>query len=259
VNETHADLRSLLAEFPGPSAELVQERELLQRVDTKLLLPRSQLPALLERLRENYAVLNADLSCLARYRSVYLDASDLSLLHDHLRGRRPRHKVRFRHYLDRRLTFLEVKSKDNHGRTTKQRRAHPFGDSRLTTEEQAWAMRLVGERRGRLVPQAIAECLRICLLGIEKAERLTVDLDVTLRNARASRCMRDVALIEVKQPRVDRGSPAFRALRALHARELRVSKYVCAMQGGGISGRPDARLHLETANHESLIPQELFA
>jgi hypothetical protein len=259
VNETHPDLRALLAQFPGPSIELVQERELLQRVDTKLLLPRSQLVVLLEQLRSNYAVLNAERDYLARYRSVYLDSADLSLLHDHLRGRRPRHKVRFRHYLDRRLTFLEVKSKDNHGRTSKQRLAHPFGDSRLTPEEHAWALRLVGERRGRLVPQAVAECLRICLLGIGHAERLTVDVDVTLRNSRASRCMRDVALIEIKQPRVDRGSPAFRALRALQARELRVSKYVCAMQGVGISGRADARLRLESADHESLIPQELIA
>jgi hypothetical protein len=255
VGDGVRDLEDQLSRFDSASPSLLNERELLQRMDTKLLLRRDALSDLLAALRPHYAIVTSDGIRVARYRTVYFDSSDLALLRDHLRGRRPRHKVRLRHYLDRRLSYVEIKSKDNHERTSKRRLTRPFEDSQLTAEERAWIGQVIGRVGARLVPQARVECRRICLAAQDQRERLTIDLDVVLQNSRLVRHMRDAVLVEVKQPRVSRSSHAFVALREMRAREVRLSKYACAMHGWAVSGRLDPQLHIiETSN----VPLQLL-
>jgi hypothetical protein len=100
---------------------LVQARALQQRVDRKYLLAENEMERLLHHLHPHCWLLRAGRDGWARYDNLYFDSQERELYHAHRRGRRPRYKVRIRHHIDRQLSFVEIKRKDNSGRTVKLR------------------------------------------------------------------------------------------------------------------------------------------
>ena len=55
------------------------------------------------------------------YKSLYYDTEDWKFYLDHHNGRVNRNKIRFREYVGSKLTFLEIKLKNNKGKTIKKR------------------------------------------------------------------------------------------------------------------------------------------
>jgi hypothetical protein len=159
----------------------------------------------------------------------------LEFFHAHRRGRRIRHKVRIRHYPERVVSFLEIKTRVGESRSIKARRAHVYGDDRLDPDDVAFVRAGVG--CWPLVPQAWTDFRRVTLLGLQREERVTVDLDLHLRTSAGSVCLRDLAVVEIKQSRLDRCSTAWAALRRVGRHEGWASKY-CA---GIALTRPDVR------------------
>ncbi|MGC3997715.1 MAG: VTC domain-containing protein [Anaeromyxobacter sp.] len=208
--------------------ELLARRALLRRVDTKFAMRAAALIPLLARLGEAYGVLEAGEARVATYDTLYLDAPGLPGYLGHLRGRLPRAKIRIRHYPDRRVSFLEVKRKQHRALTDKVRHPHPFGEDQLAAAEASWALERAGWS-GDLAPQARTTFRRITLVGLATDERITVDLDLRLALGTATAALAGLAVVEVKQSRLDHASPAVRALRAAAAQRLSVSKYAVAM------------------------------
>ena len=139
-----------LAALREVGAELLAARALLTRVDRSYLLPREALDALLSSLRDDYGVLRAGTRLAARYSTRYFDTSDLRMYDDHRRGRCPRYKVRMRHHLDRKLSFLEVKRKGTNQQTTRPLQTNPAmltGEIGRTLDYQAGLF--AGDGRGR--------------------------------------------------------------------------------------------------------------
>ena len=230
-----ADALAGLSGMPAVAAPPEQLR-LLRRLDSKYALPRAQLPALLAGLADRFVVLTSAGQYAARYVTVYFDSDQQQLLHDHLRGRRPRHKLRVRHYLERRLSSLEIKSKTPGGRTDKQQRAHPFGSNILDAEARGWAALATGLQQP-VHAQAWSSCQRITLLHTSAACRMTIDLNVSLGNRAQARTLQDRALVELKREQ-SRGDAALsQALHAAGARPVGLSKYVAAMMDGGSTER----------------------
>jgi hypothetical protein len=205
-----------------------QGQHLLTRVDVKFELPRLRLPALLNRLADSHTLLRAAGHLAASYATIYFDTDDRRLLIDHLRGRRPRHKLRVRHYLDRELSFLEVKTKTAGNRTVKLRRGRAYGGNGLSAEEQRWAAGHTGISQP-FTASGWTTCQRLTLLGSTSEARVTVDLNVALGTASGARSLRETALIEVKLARAHGDPGLLRVLRGAGARELNLSKYVAAM------------------------------
>jgi len=204
---------------------------LMRRLDSKFTLPRAQLPVLLAGLADRFAVLTAAGEYAARYVTVYFDTEQGHFLRDHLRGRRPRHKLRVRHYAERRLSSLEVKSRTPGGRTDKQLRDHAFGSNLLGPDDRRWVAAVTGLDLP-MRPQAWTSCQRITLLHVHTACRMTIDLNVSLGNRRGARTLQDRALVELKREQ-SRGDPALsQALHAAGARPVGLSKYVAAMMVG---------------------------
>lgn len=213
-----------LCEFAHAPAALVAEREMLRRTDSKFVMPGAAAAALLPALAHDYALLPAGTTLIASYRSLYFDTADLQLFHAHRRGRRVRQKVRIRHYPDRRVSFLEVKIRMNDKGTCKMRRQRAYGDNALSRDDVAF-VRAHSSVRGDLSPQAWIDYRRITLLSLRSAERVTIDVDLqVMRGGRAHR-LHDVAVVEVKQPRLDRGTAAMVALRTAGWRKGWMSKY----------------------------------
>jgi hypothetical protein len=139
-----------------------------------------------------------------------------------------RHKVRIRHYPDRELSVLEVKSRRGEHHSAKVRRPREYGDSRLDADDLTFVREQCGPVDS-LVPQAWIAYRRITLLGWQSPERVTLDLHLDVWRASGHGQLRRAVVVEVKQPRLDHHSEAMQRLRAAGCRPGWMSKYCTAI------------------------------
>jgi hypothetical protein len=217
-----------LAALREVGAELLAARVLLTRVDRKYLLPREALDALLFSVRDDYGVLRAGTRLAARYSTRYFDTADLRMYDDHRRGRCPRYKVRMRHHLDRKLSFLEVKRKGTNQQTTKAILTRPFGAAELDPEGRRFIEQHCPIAADSLVSGVSIDFLRATLVGEIVNERVTIDWGFDFHHVGAGARLGHAVILEVKQARYSNHTPAIRALRALRIREQSISKYCIA-------------------------------
>lgn len=214
---------------------LLAARALQERRDWKFAVPLADVSRLLAPLAGAFSVLWTAESPLASYRSTYLDTPALDLYHHHRRGLPRRWKVRFRDYLDRRLTMLEAKERKGRGDTHKHRWEVPWGSREIPDSVVAFLTeRSVPGPLRRTVETAYR---RVTLIGQDVDERVTVDLDLTLSAGDRVEHLPGVALIEVKA-----SGPVATARTALlraGVRSLRVSKYCVAVARLGLSPQVD--------------------
>ena len=203
-------------------------REMQTRFESKFVLPADALGAFLDRLGADYLILAAGTKRLATYQSLYFDTPGLEFFHAHRRGRRIRHKVRIRHYPDREMSVLEVKTRRSDRLTVKERAERTFGDSTLGTDDLVFVRRHVPSAMA-LVPQVWVVYGRMTLLGVRSCERITIDVGLTVSRGGQQRGLRGAAIVEAKQPRPQLGTVAMTALRRAGARSGSASKYCTAL------------------------------
>jgi hypothetical protein len=138
------DLDELIHSFEPVSLREMDSVALLNRVDTKFVLSAGQLRSVLRNLRRNYQVLSINQRRIHRYWTLYFDTQGFELYHDHVTGRAQIYKVRSREYLDTRLSYLEVKHKNQKRRTEKIRL--PVSDHCDRLDEE------MGDFLGTLIP-----------------------------------------------------------------------------------------------------------
>ena len=227
TSSTGIDLDSpLLFELASP--DLVHARALQQRVDRKYLLRTGDLKPLLNRLQSSHLAFRAGRTLWARYESVYFDTPDRDLYHAHRRGLRPRYKVRIRHHVDRQVTFLEVKRKDQTGRTVKLRLPLSFLHGRLGKRERRFVEDHSPIDASRLIPIVSSSFRRLTLVGRLIPERVTFDRDLLFRAEGNTERVSRVVVAEVKRSRDDHRDGAAAELRALRAQTQVISKYCLA-------------------------------
>lgn len=218
-----------LARFIAATPELMARRELLRRVDSKFVVGAGVVAPIIADLADGYAVLRVPGGELATYQSLYFDTPELRCFHDHRRGRRVRHKVRIRHYPDRALSFLEIKTKRNEMVTDKKRRPLAFGEETLGGAERDFLRPYLGVDVERLRPMLVVDFLRLSLIGLETDERVTIDVDLAALDVDGRRIsFGGLAVIEVKQSPYCVRTPVMRALLGRGLREQSMSKYTFA-------------------------------
>lgn len=228
----------ILQNFEPITLPALTSVSLLNRVDTKYLLPASELPGILLALAPAYRALEIDGRREHRYQTTYFDAPDLALYHEHHAGRAARHKVRSRRYVDSGKTYFEIKARTNHGRTIKHRLEIGSSLTTLTPSMRAFLAERLPHDRQALQPVLDNSFWRITLAGVESAERLTLDLGVQFTQAivdhRADRdagqgvrqaVVPGVVIAELKQRGVDRRSPFVQLMQRQRIRPISVSKY----------------------------------
>lgn len=221
------NVSNALARFAPATPSLLADRALLRRIDTKFAHSSARVAAILERLTDDYAVLPAGDSLVARYETLYFDSPDFRCFTEHLRGRRPRYKVRMRHYLDRDVSYLEVKQKTNANRTVKWRRPIDFRSTTLTDEDRLFLEEHCPWAQG--MQRALwTNFHRVTLVGLHTMERVTIDLDLSFERGQERAALDGGVIVEVKQDRFDSRSPILLALRANEVRPLSISKYCAA-------------------------------
>lgn len=175
------DIHDALQRFAPISLEEMSAVKLMNRIDAKYVIPVRKLVPLLEDAAGLYYAQCIEGERSARYHTVYLDTADHRMYYAHAVGRQVRQKIRVRTYEDTHDTFLEVKNKNNHGRTKKKRIAVP-GVEQLGLEAADFLTAKSWYRLPQLQPHVENHFERITLVNKAKTERLTIDLGIQFHN-----------------------------------------------------------------------------
>ena len=216
----------LLDKLPPISLPEMKDIKLMNRIDKKYLATLDQLAELLKMAQGKYMVQQIEGMRYSRYHTIYFDTPDEEMYTMHHNGRLVRQKVRVRTYLDSGDTFLEVKNKNNHGRTKKKRitvngvhTLHEDDGDALLAKHSKYLL-------NDLVPKDENRFERITLVNMGKTERLTIDCHVKFHH-----CETDIhdtfdrlVIIELKRDG-NVYSPVKSMLRELRIKPSGFSKY----------------------------------
>lgn len=216
---------ALIDQFAPISLAEMDAVALLNRIDTKYMLTPEQLLRVLGGLCDEYRVLSVNGVRLNHYYTLYFDTPAFTLYHHHHNGGQNRYKVRLRSYVESQLAFLEVKLKNNKGRTVKSRLRIADLIPQLDQHMQTFLQVALPFDSSLLEPKLWNRFVRITLVSKTQVERLTLDLDLSFGAADASSHFPQLAIAEVKQDGVSRQSHFVQQMRSLHVSQLSFSKY----------------------------------
>ncbi len=218
-----------LSGFAPISLEEMAQVRLMNRTDTKFVTTISKLMMLLEMIRAEYRIQEIDGMRNMSYYTCYFDTPDCDMFAQHQRGKKKRQKIRVRMYEDSKQAFLEIKNKNNKGRTNKKR--IPVDDVEDNIERYAdfICSHSLYEPEA-LLPQIQNHFHRITLVNCRMTERLTIDTGLHFHNLDTELdCSLDrIVIIELKRDG-NTYSPAAEALRRLHVHPAGFSKYCMGM------------------------------
>lgn len=258
MSKTAEIVRPILLQMRPISLDEMSSVKLMKRNDTKYVTNVSKLIELLELVRHSYFIQEIDGNPISQYRTLYWDTPDehhYFLIHE--QGRKPRVKVRMRQYVNTNVAFLEIKRKDNHGKTRKRRVKIPFYsglESNSYTGED-FLQEELGVTFKDLIATTSNSFCRITLVNFEKTERVTIDFDLEFYNneTRQSHALPHNVIIELKRDGRT-SSPLLAILRQLRIKPSGFSKYVI----GSALTNPDLRqnrLKLRMRHYEKIAKQ----
>ena len=220
-------INNILSSFEPISLNQMDEVKLMNRTDTKFVFEYSLLNKLMEEIKAHYYVLDIDGIRLNAYRSLYFDTEDFKFYYEHHNGKKNRNKVRYREYMDSGLCFLEIKKKNNKGKTIKKRIKVAKIPESLTDEDNRFVRQIIG-RDDILLPKHSNKFSRITLVNKHIKERLTIDLGITFETEERQSQLDDMVIAEVKQEKVNHASTFMRVIKKQGVRPFRISKYCMA-------------------------------
>ena len=178
-------ISSILEEMNPITLDEMQNIRLMDRIDFKYVASVSLLPELLHKMNPLFKVQEVEGKRFAAYSTQYLDTPELNMFVMHQNGKLNRQKIRIRSYLNSRLSFLEVKNKNNKGRTSKKR--VPVEMSHLTSinelnDEKEFLNDYSLFDIEHLRPSIMNEFDRITFVNNKATERITIDINLSFRN-----------------------------------------------------------------------------
>ena len=199
--------------------------KLMNRTDTKFVTNMAKLHRLLEIAQDDYFVQEIDGERNLEYDTTYFDTTAFDMYNQHQWNHTNRQKIRFRTYCISGLQFIEVKTKNNHGRTKKKR----IEVTDMNVCEQT-KRDFIGKhlRYGvdTLQPALNNHFSRITLVNKTKTERLTIDSALRFHNivSGVNKDMGNLVIIELKRDGLVY-SPVLEMLRQLRIHPHGFSKY----------------------------------
>ncbi|MBT4882076.1 MAG: polyphosphate polymerase domain-containing protein [Flavobacteriales bacterium] len=219
-----SNLPQIVANFSPISLDEMDDVKLMSRTDTKFAFRANKMPFLLQELLPFYRVLAIDGELIHDYKSLYYDTDCRKFYLDHHNGRVNRNKIRFREYVGSKLTFLEIKLKNNKGKTIKKRMKVDAISNELSEKQQNYIKKIIGKPMEVNAKQWI-NFSRITFVHKTQKERLTMDVNLTFENENEKGDMKHIVIAEVKQERMSRSSDFMRIAKEMHILPIRISKY----------------------------------
>ena len=218
-------MTELLKTFAPISLEQMSSVKLMNRTDTKFVTTQQRLQQLLTMALKDYYIQEIDGQRNLEYDTTYFDTRDFDMYSEHQHGHANRQKIRFRTYCISGLKFMEVKIKNNHGRTKKKRMEVSDMDVHEAVKRN-FLSQYLNYSVDTLQPVLNNHFSRITLVNKAKTERLTIDSRLSFRNLvnGTQKDMGNLVIIELKRDgRVS--SPILEMLRQLHIHPHGFSKY----------------------------------
>ena len=222
------DICQWLNALPPISLDEMSGIKLMNRTDTKFVTNKQHLVDLLEMAQGQYFAQQIDDNRIANYKTTYWDTPGHRFFLEHHNKRAPRQKIRVRTYLDSDLTFLEIKTKNNHGRTKKKRITVASQELQSLVEAggDEFCDRLTHVTTADIIQTVQNRFQRITLVNKGKTERLTIDFNVGFHNYETDRDSGtgELVIIELKRDG-NVFSPVLDILRQLRIHPSGFSKY----------------------------------
>ncbi len=229
-------------QLPPISLEEMDAIRLMNRIDTKFVTDERILTDILQDAADQgYRIFTIGGRNISSYDTLYYDTLDLRMFAMHHNRRLVRQKVRTRVYEGASQAFLEIKRKNNKGRTRK-KRVQIALDLFEHFTDNADASNFLAEKSSytsdQLTPELETVFNRITLVNAEKTERLTIDTNVMFRNRRTAidATLGTAVIIELKQDG-HADSQMKHILLAHRVKPMRISKYCI----GVTLTQPDAK------------------
>ena len=216
----------LWSNFRKISLEEMEKVKLMNRVDTKFIAPVSKLIPMLEMAMERYFVQEIEEKNNMPYFTRYYDTLDYDMYYQHQRGKKVRQKIRTRLYEGTmQYPFLEIKSKNNKGRTRKKRVLMEPGEDFLLYPD--FFNKYSDYQAELLVPTLENHFYRVTLVNHTLTERITLDTDLEIFNLQTGSfiSLDKIAIIEWKRDGRAMTHDLENILRTLRIPESGFSKY----------------------------------
>ena len=219
-----AEIKNFVKKFDPITLSQMDEVKLMNRADTKFTFRKNQLFEILPLMLDHYRILEIDDLRIQDYRCLYYDTEDRKFYIDHHNQRVNRNKIRFREYVNSGLTFMEIKLKNNKGKTIKKRKKVKKIPLVLSQDHLEYMYNIIGNELN-VVPKQWINFSRMTFVHKAYKERLTIDLDLNFKYDNREIFMDDIVIAEVKQERVSRQSDFMRITKEMSILPMRLSKY----------------------------------
>ena len=227
------EIDEALTQLPKHGLADLADSKLMNRVDNKFLFPVSHLPMVISSCKEQYSALEIEGVSKFHYRNLYFDTPDLNYYHRHHNRKLNRHKVRHRHYSDTGISYLEVKFKNNKGRTIKTREKVSDEPDHAVASNHSFLLEQGIKTPQTLKPTQLCTYDRISFASELRGERITLDLNVRFANRNRiidpekgkTVEIPSFVIAELKQMKLERQSPFFHLMRNMSVRSRNFSKY----------------------------------
>ncbi len=222
------EINSLLDCFQDISLKELDTLKLMNRLDTKYVMPAHKIPALLKKAMENYVVVQIDGQKAMGYKTCYIDTTDRQLYINHQNGRLNRFKIRYRTYLSTNSTFLEIKRKTNKGKTLKSRiQVEQYGS--LSDNDISFMGSKVNLPQKPVEVAMENHFYRITLASFKTNERITIDFGLGFSNSNNQVEMPQICIVELKREKTVGKTPMQLILKNLSVYQRGFSKYCMGM------------------------------
>ena len=218
-------MTELLSTFAPISLEQMSGVKLMNRTDTKFVTTTDRLRLLLQMAQKDYYVQEIDGVRNLEYDTTYFDTTAFDMYNQHQWNHTNRQKIRFRTYCISGLQFMEVKTKNNHGRTKKKRIEVTDMDV-METEKHNFLDKYLRYGAETLQPALNNHFSRVTLVNKAKTERLTIDSSLRFNNlvSGVEKDMGNLVIVELKRDGLVY-SPVLEMLRQLRIHPHGFSKY----------------------------------
>lgn len=218
-------IKTIISQFKKVSLSDLDKVELMNRVDLKFCFHISHAHKVFELIQDNYSALEIDGETIFPYYNTYFDTVDNQMYLNHHNGKLNRYKIRVRQYNQTNVSFLEIKFKNNKGRTIKKRVVRNEFHAPFNHAEREFIQRITPYSGEQLRPIIANSFHRITLVNNSFTERVTIDFAPGFKNENSEVTLQNLVIVEIKQDRASSANLLTKILRELRLTDKGFSKY----------------------------------
>jgi len=213
------------SDFERIDLKRAESAQLMNRIDSKYIIPVDQVFNLINSNRNNYFAVEINNQIIHNYYTEYFDTPNLDMYLAHHNRRTNRYKLRVRTYNASGDKFFEIKLKTADGKTRK-KRIVINKENGVDQEVNNFIESKSPFKFDELSKTIITDFNRLTLVSKKFAERVTIDLGLAIftpKNEIAN--LGYLSIVEIKQDKSKRNSQIGKRLKKMGIRPSGFSKY----------------------------------